>query len=70
MSLYDYLGKPAGGDLGQQVYLTATRKNISTSTKHISNPRYTGLVMLYPKSFLDEYFKPKNDTQPEEDLPF
>ena len=38
--------------------------------REISNPKYTGNVMLYPKSFLEEYFKPKNNTQPKENLPF
>ena len=66
MSLYDYLGKPAGSDLGKQVYLSAVRKNITVELREISNPKYTGNVMLYPKSFLEEYFKPKS----KEDLPF
>jgi hypothetical protein len=66
MSLYDYLGKPAGSDLGKQVYLSAVRKNITVELREISNPKYTGNVMLYPESFLKEYFKPKS----KEDLPF
>ena len=66
MSLYDYLGKPAGSDLGKQVYLSAVRKNITVELREISNPKYTGNVMLYPESFLQEYFKPKS----KEDLPF
>jgi hypothetical protein len=71
MSLYDYLGRPAGSDLGKQVYLAAVYRNITVELREISNPKYTGNVMLYPESFLKEYFKPKNDTQqPKEDLPF
>ena len=28
-------------------------------TRHVSNPAYTGPVMLYTKEFLDEYFQAK-----------
>ena len=70
MSLYDYLGRPAGNDLGKHVYLAAVRKNITVGLREVSNPKYKGNVMLYPKSFLEEYFKPKNDTQLNKDLPF
>lgn len=69
MSLYDYLGRPAGQDLGKHVYLAAERKNIKVGLREISNPKYKGRVMLYPKSFLDEYFHPKPKAEGDS-LPF
>jgi len=57
ISLYDYLGKPAGKELGANVYKAAAAGKVSCTIREISNPKYTGKVMLYPKWFLDEYFK-------------
>jgi len=59
LSLFDYLGKPAGMKLGKEVNEAAKAKKIKFTIREISNPKYTGKVMLYPKSFLDEYFKVK-----------
>ena len=56
MSLYDYLGYAAGGQLGQQVYKAAAQLKVPVETRYVSNTRYRGEVMLYPKSFLVEYF--------------
>jgi len=56
MSLYDYLGRAAGPELGQQVASAAARKKIKFSTRYVEQGGYKGDVMLYPKSFLDEYF--------------
>ena len=56
ISLFEYLGKPAGQQLGREVNLKAQANNIPIQMKEISNPKYTGKVMLYPKSFLDLYF--------------
>ncbi len=69
MSLYDYLGKAAGIKLGEEVNKVAQLKNIPARTRNISNLKYSGTVMLYPKWFLDEYF---GNTQKEDDdeLPF
>jgi len=58
MSLFDYLGKPAGGDLGKQVREAASQNNQPVRVREISTPNYTGKVMLYTKGFLDSYFKP------------
>jgi hypothetical protein len=66
MSLFDYLGKAAGANLGKLVNIEAQNKKIPIKMREVSNPRYTGKIMLYPKSFLDEYF---NNEQPN-DLPF
>jgi hypothetical protein len=62
LSLYDYLNKPAGPDLGKAVAEHAKKSKIKSITKEISNPKYTGKILMYPKSFLDGYFRP--------DLPF
>ena len=57
ISLYDYLGHAAGSDVGQQVAYAAAKANVITETKQVSNPVYKGPVMLYPRMFLDLYFK-------------
>jgi len=58
MSLYDFLGRAAGGELGKQVAEAATKAKVGFELKEVSNPKYTGKVMMYPKSFLEEYFSP------------
>jgi hypothetical protein len=78
LSLYEYLGYAAGGELGKQVNEAAKKAKISVTTQEVSNPKYTGTVMKYPKYFLDEYFdKQKQQTKidwtvtPDDDeLPF
>ena len=57
MSLYDYLGHAAGLELGEQVAEKATAMGVKMDTRQVSNPKYTGKVMLYPEKFLNEYFK-------------
>jgi hypothetical protein len=66
LSLYDYLGKAAGKDLGNQVYKTASAQKIQVTEKQVSNPVYKGKVLMYPKSFLDSYFQ----VEQVDDLPF
>ena len=56
MSLYDYLGHAAGHELGKQVASAAARAGVKGSMREVSNPVYKGPVMLYPKSFLDNFF--------------
>lgn len=58
LSLYDYLGKAAGPELGKKVYeyLLDKKKIIKLEEREIKNKKYTGRVILYPKWFLDEYF--------------
>ena len=57
VSLYDYLGRAAGSDLGKQVPTAAAKAGIKHEIREVSNPKYKGPIMLYPKSFLDLYFK-------------
>lgn len=57
LSLYDYLGKAAGSLLGKQVYEAASRDGVLVSTRNVETPYYTGPVLLYPREFLNNYFK-------------
>jgi hypothetical protein len=76
LSLYDYLGKPSGEQLGLEVAKAAINRNIQIQTREVSNPKYTGKVNLYPKDFLDFYFKKPESIHMEnlenelDDLPF
>jgi hypothetical protein len=56
LSLYDYLGRAAGPELGKDVFVAAAAKKVNTITKQVSNPVYKGKIVMYPKSFLNEYF--------------
>ena len=57
ISLYDYLGRAAGPDLGKQVATAAAKAGVKSEIREVSNIKYTGPIMLYPKAFLDLYFK-------------
>ena len=75
LSLYDYLGKAAGGELGIQVKKYANESNIPSSQKHITQGGYDGNVLTYPKSFLELYFRdpyvgPTLGDIQDNDLPF
>ena len=56
MSLYDYLGKPAGSDLGNQVFRAASVSRIPVKTKEVTTPKYKGKIMMYPENWLIGYF--------------
>jgi hypothetical protein len=56
LSLYDYLGRAAGSVLGKQVATCAGKKKVKHETRFVSNPKYTGEIMLYPETFLKFYF--------------
>ena len=66
LSLFDYLKKPAGKELGDRVYKAAKKDNIPVTTREVQTRTYSGKVMLYPKEFLDTFF---NKTEVD-DLPF
>jgi hypothetical protein len=75
LSLYDFLGKPAGSGLGKEVYEAARTQGIKAQSREITNPKYTGKVLLYPKNFLDFYFRnpevePNLGDMEDYDLPF
>ena len=57
ISLYDYLGRAAGPDLGKQVATAAAKAGVKSEIREVSNSKYTGPIMLYPRAFLDLYFK-------------
>ena len=57
VSLYDYLGRAAGPDLGKQVATAAAKAGVKHEIREVNNPKYKGPIMLYPKSFLELYFK-------------
>jgi len=69
LSLYDYLGKAAGNKLGFEVAQAATDAGIKTEIREVSNPKYTGKVSLYPKDFLEFYFREPASYQIEDALP-
>jgi len=69
LSLYDYLGKPAGGKLGQQVAGAAYKANIKLETRDVENPKYTGKILLYPKDFLEFYFREPDTIKEADPIP-
>ena len=68
LSLYDFLGKPAGAQLGKEVWDAASKQGVKAQSREVSNPKFEGKVLLYPKDFLEMYFKKPLPTQVE-DLP-
>ena len=74
LSLYEYLGKAAGSDLGKAVATAAAKAKVKIDSHEVSNPKYTGTILKYPKSFLDEYFgkttKAQTNSNNDDDLPF
>ena len=57
LSLYDYLGCAAGGELGQRIAYEAAKSKINIKTKIIENPGYKGIIQMYPEDFLIECTK-------------
>ena len=55
-SLYDFLGKAAGRELGLEVAKAALRDRILVQTKNVSNRQYKGEIKMYPVYWLEEYF--------------
>ena len=58
ISLYDYLGKAAGGKLGLAVAAEAMEKGVSLKHKIVEHSGYDGKILTYPKQFLVDYFHP------------
>lgn len=59
-SLYEFLGRPAGTELGAKVAAAAAAQGIKLEEQQVSNPKYTGKVLTYPISFLEAYFNGGN----------
>ena len=57
ISLYDYLGRAAGPDLGKKVASAAAKAGVKHSIRELNHKGWNGPVQLYPKAFLDLYFK-------------
>ena len=57
ISLYDYLGRAAGPDLGKTVATAAAKAGIKSEIRELIHVGYKGPIMLYPRAFLDLYFK-------------
>jgi predicted transcriptional regulator of viral defense system len=67
-SLFDYLKRPAGKELGLRVKQLADEIGVEVRTREISNPKFTGKVALYPTLFLIYYFSkidPASNLQPQ-----
>lgn len=67
LSLFDYLGKPAGSELGAAVWQAAKAAKVKPTEREVSTKTYSGKILVYPKSFLDQYFSRKKQTN---NLPF
>ena len=57
VSLFDFLGRAAGPELGKEVYIKSQQSNVIIKSKQVSNKKYTGNIVTYPKAFLELYFK-------------
>ena len=55
-SLYEYLGRAAGSELGKRVAEAATKARVKIDSHHVETRKYTGQILKYPVSFLNEYF--------------
>tara|TARA_R110000803_G_scaffold122747_1_gene190737 strand:+ start:501 stop:710 length:210 start_codon:yes stop_codon:yes gene_type:complete len=57
ISLYDYLGKAAGPELGAKVSAYAKLRKQKQTQREINTLAYTGAIQLYEREFIEEYFK-------------
>lgn len=57
ISLFDFLGKAAGPELGKEVNRVAKLSSQPIAIKQVSNPKYKGSILMYTNDFLVEYFK-------------
>ena len=56
-SLYEYLGYPAGKDVGKAVAEEARKRGIPMNTQPIPSKTGFSEVAIYPVAFLDDFFK-------------
>ena len=56
ISLFDYLGKPAGKEVGGRVNERAQEFGVNVLKRFVRNKKYVGKVNLYPEAFLEYYF--------------
>lgn len=57
VSLFEYLGKPAGKDLGKQVEAAARRQKEPILYRIVKTSTYSGKVCIYRREFLDKFFR-------------
>ena len=62
-SLYEYLGKAAGKDLGCEVVKSSIKHKQKYVKQEVSNPVFKGKVFCYTKKFLDDYFYAKENNE-------
>jgi hypothetical protein len=55
-SLYEYLGRAAGSELGKQVATAAGKAKVKITSHYVETPKYKGEILKYPVEFLNEYF--------------
>ena len=70
ISLFDYLGRPAGSELGLKVAESARKIGITPGKRFVKNPGYTEMIKTYPEEFLKLYFKKSLNEEEEIELPF
>ena len=56
ISLYDYLGRAAGPELGKQVADAARNSGVKGEIREVNHKGWNGPIMLYPRTFLDNFF--------------
>ena len=56
VSLYEYLGSPAGSGLGYEVATAAGKAGEPVDVKFVKNPKYEGPVNMFRRGFLDNFF--------------
>ena len=56
-SLYEFLGRAAGPELGKKVAAAASAAKVKITSHEVSNRTYTGTILKYPVSFLQQFFK-------------
>lgn len=71
-SLFEYLNRPAGSELGKQVAIAAMLQNIPIDSHEVDTKKYKGRILKYPKYFLDSYFSASFESPSSDDdfLPF
>jgi hypothetical protein len=62
-SLYEYLGKAAGKELGKKVFKFSKDNKIYVEYRQVNQGGYNGKVIVYPVTFLEDYFKRKEEHQ-------
>ena len=56
ISLYEYLGRAGGRELGKQLGAYAKMRKSKCNVKQVTNKLYTGPIYTYPKAIIDEFF--------------